>query len=176
MLRFGVFVLLAAPPLLEQTGSAHSRIPPPLSEDKWLNQVDALESRARQILKSELSRKLNPKCDNDQLSMAEEGQCLSADQAITDRNYRAFARAIKAALAIQPPEIDPTIFPPASKNFAAAESAWITYVDKTCAALGDTYEGGSGSPMAMTGCQQQLTRQHMKDLNEIFLKPYEVHR
>lgn len=108
--------------------------------------------------------------------MAEEGQCLSADESITQRNYQAFAQALKASLAIQPPDLDEKIFPPASRNFAAAEAAWVTYVDKTCAALGDTYDGGSGTPMAMTGCQQQLTQQHMKDLNEIFLKPFELHK
>jgi uncharacterized protein YecT (DUF1311 family) len=107
--------------------------------------------------------------------MAQERQCLSADEVITERNYRAFASALKASLAIQPPELDQKIFPPASRNFAAAETAWLIYVDKTCTALGETYDGGSGTPEAMTGCGQQLTQQHMKDLEETFLKPYEVH-
>ena len=171
MPRFLPLLLLTTTTVLAQTSPApkHRRTPP-ADDDKWLDQVRALENRASHILKSELSRKLDPGCDLDKLSNADFGNCFAADEAITERNYRDFVAALRTALAIQMPGTDPKIFPPASKNFAAGEAAWLTYVDKTCAALGDTYEGGSGSPIAETGCQQKLTQQHMKDLNEIFLE------
>ncbi|HET6169912.1 MAG TPA: lysozyme inhibitor LprI family protein [Terracidiphilus sp.] len=179
MSRLLILLLLATTPLLAQTpktSTRHKASVPVTDDGKWVDSIGTLQNRAGDILKAELSRKPDPACDNDQLSMAEEGQCLSADETITERNYRAFAQALKASLEIQPPELDRKIFPPASKNFAAAEAAWLKYVDKTCAALGDTYDGGSGTPMAMTRCQQQLTQQHMKDLNTIFLKAFETHK
>jgi uncharacterized protein YecT (DUF1311 family) len=43
-------------------------------------------------------------------------------------------------------------------------------VDKTCAALGDTFYGGTAAPSDMTACQQNLTQQHMKELADLFLK------
>jgi hypothetical protein len=171
MSRFFLLVLLAAAPLMAQTHLSpnHHKPAAGADDDKWLKHVDAFEDRARQILKAELSRNLDPACNPDKLSNADFGNCFAADEAVTERNYRAFVEALRGALAIQAPDIDPKIFPPASKNFAAGEAAWRTFADKTWAALGDTYEGGTAAPSDMTACQQNLTRQHMKDLNQIFL-------
>jgi len=174
MLRLSLIIVLATTPSLAQTTTPPSHTPPlRKSDDRWLDQVAILQNRARQILKAELSREIDPKCDPGKLSNADFGNCFAADEASTERNYRAFAQILEASLAIKQPDVDAKIFP-AAKHFAAGEIAWRTYVDKTCAALGDTYDGGSGAPSAMTGCQQQLTQQHMKDLNEIFLKQFEV--
>ncbi len=165
-----LFVVLLAAPLLSQTPPASSSQKAPLSpDDKWVDQVDGLQNRARQILKAELSREMKPKCDAGKLSNAEFGDCFAADEAITERNYRAFVEALKALLSIEPPDVPVKGLPLPSKNFAAGEAAWRSFVDKTCAALGDTEYGASGIPTDMTRCQQDLTRQHMKDLNEIFL-------
>jgi hypothetical protein len=171
MLRFCLLLLLTATPLPAQTSAAQKHRPTsPATDDKWLDQVDALQNRARQIFKTEMSRQLDPACDPNKLSNAAFGNCFADDEAITERNYKTFARALTTSLAIEPPDVDPNIFPPSSRHFAAGEIAWRSYVDKTCAALGDTYEGGTVAPTAMKGCQQDLTRQHMKDLSEIFLK------
>ena len=177
MSRLLLFLLLASAPLLAQAPASpsHRKPPAPASDDdKWLAQVSVPQDRARHILKSELYRKLHPGCDYSQLynklSNAEYTRCAEADEAVTRHNYQAFVDALSASLSIQAPDEDPEIFPLPSKNFATAEAAWRTYLDKSCAALGDTYGGGTGAPAAMAQCQQNLTRQHMKDLDEIFLK------
>ena len=172
MSRLLLILLLASAPLLAQTPTSpgqHKAPPSTANDDKWLAQVSALQNRARQILKNELSRNLRPACDGPNLSNAEIGKCINADADRTERNYRAFIQALKNSLAIQPPDVD-LRFPIPSKNFAAGEIAWRSYVDKTCEALGDISYGGSGVPTDMTICQQDLTRQHMRDLSKIFLE------
>ncbi|HEY4010850.1 MAG TPA: hypothetical protein VGM11_11920 [Acidobacteriaceae bacterium] len=136
---------------------------------KQLDRLNALQSRARQILKSELSRRIDHECGDANLSNAESGKCLNADAAITERNHRLFTRALEASLTIEPPDVAVSGLPLPSRNFTAAEAAWHSYVGKTCAALGDTEYGASGTPTDMVRCQQYLTRQHMKDLGELFL-------
>lgn len=170
MSRFLLLLLLATTPLLSQSPATTKRSPKGSVNDKWLNQ-QTLQNRALHILKAELSRKLDLACDQNKLSNAEFGNCFAADEAITERNYRAFVQALKSSLAIEPPDVPVKGLPLPSKNFAAGEAAWLTYVDKTCEALGDTYYGGTAAPTDMTACQQNLTRQHMKDLDEIFLTP-----
>ena len=170
MSRFLLQLLLTTTTLVAQTSLAPKRAPtPPANDDNRIGQISALQNRASHILKGELSRKLNPTCDPAKLSNAEFGNCFNADAEITEHNYLAFVQALKASLAIKPPELDPT-FPLPSRNFAAGEAAWRSYLDKVCEARGDTEYGASGTPTDMTACQQNLTRQHMKDLNEIFLK------
>jgi hypothetical protein len=175
MSRLFLLLLATAVPLVAQAPASHPSAPAPGSaEHKRLDEVDALQSRARQILKAELSRKLDPACDPEKLSNAEFGNCFEADEAITERNYRAFVDALKASLAIEPPEVPVKGLPLPSKNFGAGEVAWRTYVDKTCTALGDTEYGASGIPTDMAACQKRLTRQHMTDLKDIFLAHYNV--
>jgi hypothetical protein len=177
MSRLLLILLLASAPLLAQTPTSpgqHKAPPSTANDDKWLAQVSALQNRAHHILKAELSRKPGPACDKSQLyaklSNAEYTRCVAADEVITRHNYQAFVDALAASLSIQDPDEDPQIYPLPSRNFAPAETAWRTYLDKTCAALGDTYGGGTGRGAAMSECQQGLTRQDMKDLDEIFLK------
>ena len=170
MSRLFLILLLIAAPLLAQTPRSQPEpSPQPATRDNWVYQQGALRNRAHQILKSELSRRLDHACDPLKLSNAAFGNCFAADEAITERNYRAFVQALKASLAIEPPDVSSERLPLPSKNFAAGEAAWHTYVDKTCAALGDTVYGASGAATDITMCQQNLTRQHMKDLSEVFL-------
>ena len=176
MSRLFLLLLVATAPLLAQTPASPSHRKPPApaaNDDKLLDKIGALQNRARQILKAELSRRPDPACNPEKLSNNTLDDCFAADGAITERNYQAFAEALKASLAIQLSDVDPKIFPPPSRNFATGEVAWRTFVNKTCAALGDTFVGGTISPIEMTGCHQDLTRQHMKDLNETFLKQNE---
>ncbi|HEX5284553.1 MAG TPA: lysozyme inhibitor LprI family protein [Bryocella sp.] len=176
MFRLTLLILLAAAPLLAQTPTApkHSKTPADSIDDKWLAQVSPLENRARQILKVELSRKPGPACDDAKylvkFSNAEYTRCHEADEAITQHNYEAFVDALSASLSILPSDEDPSVYPLPSRNFTTAEAAWRTYLDKTCLALGDTFGGGTGAGAAIARCQQSLTREHMKDLNEIFLE------
>jgi hypothetical protein len=152
MSRFLLALLLASAPLLAQAPapSSHRKASTPDRDDnKWLAQVSPLEQRARQILKAELSRKLHPGCDYSQLykrlSNAGYTRYAEADKVVTEHNYQAFVDALSASLSILPPDEDPEIFPLPSKNFETAEAAWRTYLDRTCAALGDTYGAGTGA-------------------------------
>src|ERR1700743_383629 len=66
MPRFLLLLFLTTAPLLSQSSCSpsHRRAPTPVREDEsWVAQVNALESHARQILKTELSRKLDSACD-----------------------------------------------------------------------------------------------------------------
>ena len=176
MSRFLLLLLLASAPLLAQTPTSSGQHKAPSStaeDDKWLAQVSAIRERARHILKAELSRKLHPGCDYSQLykklSDAEYTRCAETDEVITEHNYQSFVDAVSAYLSIQDPEEDPAIHPLPSRNFAAAEAAWHTYLDKICAAVGDFHAGGSGVGAEVAESRQRLTRQHMRDLNEMFL-------
>ena len=169
MPRFFVLLLLTTAPLLAQTPSPSSHRKTPAANDKSVDQAEAVQNRARQILNTELARKPGTACDGANLSSAEFGKCLDARAATTERNYRAFVQALQASLSIEPADVPVKGLPLPSKNFAAGEAAWRLYVDKTCEALGDTEYGASGVPTDTTACQQNLTRQHMRDLGGIFL-------
>ncbi len=165
--------LIAATPLLAQVQKPvdqHKAPGFPAADEKRFDQVDALQNRAREILKTELARQPDPACDPDKLSSMELDGCAAADEAVTERNYRAFLRALKASLAIQGPDIDPKILHPPSKNLAAGEVAWRTYLNKTCAAVVDGLEGGTIAPVVRVSCLQNLTQQHMKELADLFLQ------
>lgn len=175
MFRLALLVLLTAAPLLAQTPTEpkHRTTQAVSEDDKGLVQVSALENRARRILKTELSRKPGPACDEAQFlvkfSNAEFTRCHEADEAITQHNYQAFVDALTASLSTLPPDEDPTVYPLPSRNLTAGEAAWRTYLDKTCAALADFHAGGTGAAAAEMQCRQKLTRQHMRDLSAIFL-------
>jgi len=173
MSRFLVFLVLTASPLIAQTaGTPHLAFP---TDGNWVNQQTELQNHARKILKSELSRRLGPTCDMRTLSKIDFGNCFIADAAITQRNYRAFAQALKGSLAVPVPNFDPEVYP-AAKTFTAAEVAWRSYMEKTCDALGITEHSGTETGMDVTACQRSLTRQHMKDLGNIFLGPYDIYQ
>ena len=122
MSRFFLLVLLTTASLLAQTAASPSQPKPSAhaADHNWVSQQSALQDRARQILKSELSRKLDPACDPTTRSKMEFYNCFAADAAITERNYRAFAQALKASLAVPLPNSDPETYP-AAKTFACGE-------------------------------------------------------
>ena len=63
MSPLSLFLLLATTPLLAQTTATAKHRPTfPATDGNWVNQQEALQNRARQILKAELSRKLDPAC------------------------------------------------------------------------------------------------------------------
>jgi len=45
-----------------------------------------------------------------------------------------------------------------------AQRAWITFRDKACLAEAYTWHGGSGQPMAYSGCRARVTAQRAADL------------
>ena len=171
MSRFSLLLLLSTIPLSAQSSAPPKHRPAPPAADRGnpVNEIDRLQSRARETLHAELSRKLDPSCNSLTLSKVDFSNCFARDAAITQRNYQAFVHSLEASLAIEPdPNIDRQIYP-AVKNFASGETAWRSYVDKTCEALGDTDAGGTGTGFHLTDCKQKLTRQHMKDLGWLFL-------
>lgn len=168
-----LFLTTPSAPAQNANPPKHHNAQPATEDDKWLHQVQALQNRARHILRAELSRKSGPACDLSNLftkfSNAEHTHCTEVDEVITEHNYQAFVDALSASLSTLSPDEDPYIHPLPSKNLAAAEAAWRTYLDRACAALGDFHAGGSSAGASVAQCQQYLTRQHMQDLNEIFL-------
>jgi len=176
MSRFFLFLLLATAPLIAQSHAAPTHHPnPPADEDNPIARQGAFENHAREILRSELARKLGPACGMRMLSDVDFSHCFSADAAITERNYRAFTQTLKNSLAIPHPNFDPEVYP-AAKTFAAGEVAWRSYMNKTCEAAGMTDYSGTGAGLHVIACQRSLTRQHMKDLGDIFLGPYDLYR
>lgn len=177
MSRFFLLVLLATTPLAAQTADSpnHHKAAASADDGNWVKQQSALQNRARQILKSELSRKLSPACDMRLLSDVDFSHCFAADAAVTQRNYRAFAEALKTSLAVPVPNFDPETYP-AAKTFASGEVSWRSSMEKTCDAVGITDYSGTGTGLHVIACQRNLTRQHMKDLADIFLGPYDLYR
>ena len=54
------------------------------------------------------------------------------------------------------------------KALDAAQSAWLTYREKHCAAAALLYEGGTMESVMMTSCMAGLTEQRVRDLHAIF--------
>jgi uncharacterized protein YecT (DUF1311 family) len=134
--------------------------------DPGIAEASRLEAKARSILKAEMARADH--CDIDK-SNAEFTACISADFEKTNRNYLDFSKALQAIFAIPDPDLPPDIYPSGAKPFASGESAWRIYRDRTCEAVVDSYDGGTGAGRVDASCKRSLTRQHMKDLADIDL-------
>ena len=55
----------------------------------------------------------------------------------------------------------------AAKQMRAAQRAWITYRDATCAAEGFAMHGGSAEPLLVYGCLARVTAERADDLKQI---------
>jgi uncharacterized protein YecT (DUF1311 family) len=47
-----------------------------------------------------------------------------------------------------------------------SQAAWLKYRQTFCAAVEETYEGGTGASMAVPGCKRDLTEQRAKALQD----------
>jgi uncharacterized protein YecT (DUF1311 family) len=139
---------------------------PPHNSDPGIAEANRLEAKARSILKAEMARADHYDINK---SNAEFTACLSADFEKTNRNYLDFSKALQAIFAIPDPDAPPDIYPSGEKPFASGEAAWRIYRDRTCEAVADSYDGGTGAGMADISCKKSLTRQHMKGLADIHL-------
>jgi uncharacterized protein YecT (DUF1311 family) len=139
---------------------------PATQADPGIAEAKRLEAKARSILKAEMARA--DRCDIEK-SNAEFTDCVSADFEKTNRNYLNFSKTLQAIFAIPDPDVPRDIYPSGEKPFASGESAWRTYRNRTCEAMGDTFDGGTVTESEEISCKKSLTRQHMKDLADIHL-------
>ena len=104
-------------------------------------------------------------CDNAQTQL-EMTFCAEKDWQAADAELNA---AYKTAMADMK-EMDsdlPGDLKGAADALREAQRAWIPYRDKACASYGYLARGGSLEPQLIYSCRADLTRQRVKELNEL---------
>jgi uncharacterized protein YecT (DUF1311 family) len=106
--------------------------------------------------------------------------CLSHEGDITDGNYKAFTKALRDLLALEPahfpgeqvPYVGPTgraATPETSiAAFDKAEAAWKAYADAECGVVDTEWRGGTIVNAMVGECSLQQTRERMHELNTVY--------
>jgi uncharacterized protein YecT (DUF1311 family) len=91
------------------------------------------------------------------VSVAAQGRCF--EQAIRSTGQK-IARAERAILRL-------VYYRRARRPFVAGERTWRKYRQASCAAVAETYEGGTWAPVARDACLLRLNRTHLADLTSL---------
>jgi hypothetical protein len=143
----------------------------------FLKQRQALQAEAQKAYTDEMGREKNDPCNAEASTLGAE-ECLSRESKLTDADYTAFTKAIRAILALKAPQIGPANVPGPTgtpltseefvKEFDKLESAWQQYRDLVPGTAYDQYKGGTLAPVFDGECSQQVVRSHMRELNQIY--------
>lgn len=93
-------------------------------------------------------------------------QCAATELTKTDNNYRNLLIALFKLIRLdRSPE---SRSKQVSRSLDQAEVAWLTYRQKSCTALYESYEGGTAATSEALQCKRALTWSHMKELADTF--------
>jgi uncharacterized protein YecT (DUF1311 family) len=159
--------------------------PDQLQYQQETKKIDAERSRlraiAKQALDDETAQAQEPECPNAQ-SNREWQICLGDEGTTTEKNFKAFADAIRATLGLDRPAPPgagkaPPVPGPAGveltpqqlvDEFDKTEGLWETYRDAECTAAFHQFGGGTGGPGAELECRERMIRQRMHDLDSVY--------
>lgn len=135
---------------------------------------DTLRKQGASVLAAEYAREKRGEaviCKDSQ-STAAQNECLGHEFDTTQSNYEAYARAVRGLLRLKMPKDPRDNLPEASvdrgKEFDRAEMAWNRYRDTQCQTSSDQYFDGTIQPSVFLGCKIDLTRGHMRELENIY--------
>ena len=140
-------------------------------------QSDLPESKGyeakRSALLAEISGALSREESQQQLAFCpdasttiEINQCAATEFTKTDLNYRHLLIALfKLVRLDDSPE---SRSKQVSRSLDQGDAAWVTYRQKSCTALFESYQGGTAATSAALQCKQALTWSHMKELADTF--------
>jgi len=174
MKRVGLAVMMFSLCLSAQTKKMVKPLPPDSFNspawNAWEVKMMALRKQEQQILSAEYTREKQAVCENppDENSGRE---CVGRELALTQKNYAAYAKALSALLRVQQPDYDPIAdLPPNVRGikFDQAEREWLLYRNAMCRAVSDGSYGGNSQGEVEAGCQQDLTRNHMHELESLY--------
>jgi uncharacterized protein YecT (DUF1311 family) len=95
--------------------------------------------------------------------------CFTKELKITDRNYGSYAMALAGMLKRAPlGGWRLTHVSHGLREFQEGEAAWKIYRDKTCDAIDNSEDGGSGAPTDTLTCLLSLTGAHMQELDKTY--------
>ena len=126
------------------------------------NREDQLRQSGLAALGRETVRQKAGFCGSAQTTSAM-NECFGNELVVTNRNYAAYVQSLAALL-----QIDPgwrlTGVSHGFHEFELAEIAWKTYRRKTCEAIENSDDGGSGGPTDRLTCELSVTEGHMQEL------------
>jgi uncharacterized protein YecT (DUF1311 family) len=116
-----------------------------------------LQAAARAALQSQMSQE-GKDCP-DARTQYDQNTCIGQVLAATNHDFEIFYQNLLFQLAPNPSN---------QENLKRAQKQWEAYREDTCNAIDELYKGGTIRSSAVTGCEVQLTRSRMRDLNNIY--------
>ncbi len=140
----------------------------------WFAKYGALRQTAEQALAAEQAREKTGDCANADTTIAAE-QCLAREIATTQSNYARVTGALRAMLALPPPEMpcEPVMLGPTGTSptpaerlaaFDALETASAAYRKLAAGVAFDEFKGGTLAPVFSLEAEQKLLRSHLSEL------------
>ena len=125
----------------------------------------ALLSEISVALSREETQQKLPFCQ-DASTTIEINECAATEFAKTDLNYKHLLVALFKLIRLD--DSQESHSKQVSHSLDQGEAAWLTYRQKSCNALYESYEGGTEATSAAMQCKQALTWSHMKELADTF--------
>ena len=148
--------------------------------DDFGEQSIKLHAAAVAAYDAEMAREKAPRCPNADNTYAI-NMCLAHENDLTDANYKAFVQAIRAMLALTPPQTPDMPKPyegptgpgrtsaTETAAFDQAEAAWQAYFVAECSGAVDTHWRGGTIVNAMDAeCGLRLARARMHELDLVY--------
>lgn len=143
---------------------------------------DRLRAAAKQAFDAEMAREKAGDCPAAHTTY-DFNMCYSSQNTITEENYKAYTGTVRALLGLKNP-LAPGVkegpLPPGPAGpeltpeedvteFDKTESLWSAYKEAECTVAFHQFGGGTGGPSAGMECKLRLTRNHMRDLDSVYL-------
>jgi uncharacterized protein YecT (DUF1311 family) len=116
-----------------------------------------LQNAARTAFQSQMSQE-GKDCPNAR-TQYDQNICIGQVLAATNHDFEMFYQNLLFLLAPDPTN---------KENLKKAQKEWEAYREDSCNALDELYKGGTIRGSAVTGCEVQLTRSRMRDLNNLY--------
>jgi uncharacterized protein YecT (DUF1311 family) len=116
-----------------------------------------LQNAARSAFQSQISQE-GKDCPNAR-TQYDQNVCIGQVLAATNHDFEIFYQNLLLLLAPDPSN---------QENLKKAQKEWEAYREDSCNAMDELYKGGTIRGSAVTGCEVQLTRSRMRDLDNIY--------
>lgn len=133
----------------------------------------AIQTVGVKSLQAENAHEKAPYCEK-ALSSAEKTICATDEFQTTDKNYITYKRAITYLLRLRDPD-DPDVSnrPNRGEAFRRSERLWLQYREEQCRTVADGSYGGTIQPQILSSCKQDLTRNHLHELEGLYSDLFE---
>jgi uncharacterized protein YecT (DUF1311 family) len=140
-------------------------------EEAYFARRVELREKAKTVLAREMAREKNGDC-LEVVSTADTNICLTKEIETTTANYKEYIADLHALFGLEGrwKETDSRAqtSEEAALQFDEVEKAWQAYQTARCSAVHDNFRPGTIAPQMAADCRQRLTRNHMRELDEIY--------